>query len=605
MSITDVPCNRRSVTADELDQLEGPDANYQKVYAGPLQTPMGSCRCTGRESIFRSTRRQRPRCREHHHGQLKDAGDRSAVLEPVYTARRWTAEGEYDIGLSANLAERGAEVAAGVREGDVLAGKYRIDRVLGVGGMGVVVAAHHLQLHTKVAIKFLLPGLMENQDAVNRFAREARAAVRITGEHVARVLDVGELDTGAPYMVMEFLEGIDLAAWLKRSGALPIDQTVDFVLQACVALAEAHVHGIIHRDLKPSNLFCTRRADGQLVVKVLDFGISKSIDVGASAAATATSALMGSPLYMSPEQMQSPKDVNAQADIWALGVILHELLTGTAPFAGDTLPEICFKIAMNPPVPLRSRRPDAPGQLEAIILRCLEKDRGARYPHVGELAIALSRFGSARARPLAERIWGIMQSAGMTGSLPDGQASPSSVLPAPRAEPSGRTSGVRTETFTPVGGPATGTDRRRTVAATLVGLVVVVLGGALAVWTFFRPPPTAPARTEDSVANSAIAVEPSHAAAGAPLPSASLAPLPPGTSAAVASSSLVFDAAAPRTSPPAPAPVAGAPVRRARPAPPAAAAPSHAATATPAPNCNPPYYVDSQGNHVFRAECVN
>src|SRR5580700_416889 len=199
------------------------------------------------------------------------------------------------------------QVDAGVQPGDVLAGKYKVERVLGAGGMGVVVAAHHLQLDEKIALKFLLPEALGDAEAVARFAREARNACKIKSEHVARVTDVGTLPNGAPYMVMEYLEGGDLAAWIKQRGALPIEQAVEFVLQACVAVADAHALGIVHRDLKPANLFCVRRSDGQLSIKVLDFGISKLADgVGpGSMAMTKTSALMGSPLYMSPEQMRS------------------------------------------------------------------------------------------------------------------------------------------------------------------------------------------------------------------------------------------------------------------------------------------------------------
>ncbi len=179
--------------------------------------------------------------------------------------------------------QEGSHSAAGVREGDILAGKYRVERVLGIGGMGVVVAAHHMQLDERVALKFLLPEALGNAEAVARFAREARAAVKIKSEHVARVTDVGTLPNGAPYMVMEYLEGGDLAAWIKQRGALPVEQAVEFVLQTCIAVADAHALGIIHRDLKPANLFCVRRSDGQLSIKVLDFGISKMTDVSGSA----------------------------------------------------------------------------------------------------------------------------------------------------------------------------------------------------------------------------------------------------------------------------------------------------------------------------------
>jgi eukaryotic-like serine/threonine-protein kinase len=306
--------------------------------------------------------------------------------------------------------------AAGVNEGDVLAGKYRIDKVLGVGGMGVVVAAHHIQLDEKVAIKFLLPQALASKETVARFAREARAAVKIKSEHVARVSDVGTLDNGAPYMVMEYLQGGDLSEWLKQRGAMPIDLAVEFVLQACEAIAEAHALGIVHRDLKPSNLFATRRADGSNTVKVLDFGISKTGKDTAGMQMTATSSVMGSPLYMSPEQLQSSKDVDARSDIWSIGIILHELLTGDSPFQAETMPQLVVGIMSSPPPPLRNKRPEAPRGLELVILKCLDKDRGKRYQTIGDLAVALLEFAPKRSKISVERITGVMREAGLSSS---------------------------------------------------------------------------------------------------------------------------------------------------------------------------------------------
>ena len=304
------------------------------------------------------------------------------------------------------------------RPGEILAGKYEVERVLGRGGMGLVVAARHLQLEEKVAIKFLLPEAVSSPEVVGRFAREARAAVRIKSEHVARVSDVGTLESGEPYMVMEYLEGVDLAGWLRQNGALPVEQAVEFVLQASEAIAEAHALGIVHRDLKPANLFVVRRADGLWSIKVLDFGISKVTSVGgtSSAALTQTSAVMGSPLYMPPEQMAASRDVDARSDIWALGVILYELLVGSAPFSGETLPEVCVKIATAPPPPLRNARPDVPPQLEAVIARCLEKDRARRYANIAELALALGDFGPRRARTSVDRILRTIQAAGLSAT---------------------------------------------------------------------------------------------------------------------------------------------------------------------------------------------
>ncbi|MDP8998800.1 MAG: serine/threonine protein kinase [Myxococcota bacterium] len=375
--------------------------------------------------------------------------------------------------------QSGLHAAAGVREGDVIAGKYRIDRILGAGAMGVVVAAHHAQLDTKVAIKFLLPSMLANQEAVRRFAREARAAVKITSEHVARVFDVGILETGAPYIVMEFLDGVDLANWLQGQGPLPIEQGVDFVLQALVAVAEAHGLGIVHRDLKPSNLFCIRRADGQLSVKVLDFGISKLVGAGATSsdmAATKTSSVMGSPLYMSPEQMQSSRDVDSRTDIWAIGVILFELLTGKVPFGGDTLPEVCTKIALQPPPSLRSFRPSIPAALDAAILKCLEKAPAKRYQNVAELALELLEFGSKRAKASVERISGIIQASGLSASA--------LALP-PSSEPTGDAGSAGS--IAPFGKTTSGRGRSRAAFAVMAVVgVAVTLAGVMGIRSLLR-----------------------------------------------------------------------------------------------------------------------
>ena len=293
-----------------------------------------------------------------------------------------------------------------VHEGQILAGKFRIERVLGQGGMGVVVAATHLQLDERVALKFLLPDALGNPEAVERFAREARAAVKIKSEHVARVSDVGTLESGSPYMVMEYLEGQDLGAWVRSYGAMKVPEAVEFLLQACEALAEAHLLGIVHRDLKPANLFVTRRADGSPCIKVLDFGISKLTLPGAAPemGMTKTNTVMGSPLYMSPEQMSSTRNVDRRTDIWALGVIFYEILTGRVPFEAETMPQLCGMILQDPPRPLRDLRPDVPDALQWVVWRCLEKDRERRFNNVAELALSLAPFGTPVAQRSADRI---------------------------------------------------------------------------------------------------------------------------------------------------------------------------------------------------------
>lgn len=290
--------------------------------------------------------------------------------------------------------------------GVILAGKYRIERVLGQGGMGVVAAAYHVHLEQRVALKLMLPHALANTESISRFLREARAAARITSEHVARVYDVGTLESGAPYIAMEYLEGEDLAQLMTRCGRIPVENTVEYVLQACEALAEAHRVGIVHRDLKPANLFLAQRVDGQYLVKVLDFGISKMSGGAAQSdmPATRTSALMGSPLYMSPEQMGSSRDVDARSDIWSIGVVLHEMLSGKPPFDGDTLPQVCARVMSEPPPALREVAPGLPSALYDAVDRCLQKQPASRFQSVAELASALGPVASPRGRQSVERV---------------------------------------------------------------------------------------------------------------------------------------------------------------------------------------------------------
>jgi serine/threonine-protein kinase len=288
--------------------------------------------------------------------------------------------------------------------GQVLAGKYRIERVLGSGGMGIVVAATHLDLQEVRAIKLMHPENVGNAQAVERFLREARAAVRLESEHVARVLDVGRLASGAPYIVMEHLTGSDLGEISRLRGPLPIQEAALYVAQAASAIAEAHAAGVIHRDLKPSNLFLTTARDGSPCIKVLDFGISKVAcpDGDAALDMTKSRELMGSPLFMAPELMRSSQTASARSDIWGLGVILYKLLTGRLPFVAKGLLETCMVVLERPPVRPSTLRPDLPRELEMVTLRCLIKDPARRLASAVELAAALAPF--AAGRPSAERI---------------------------------------------------------------------------------------------------------------------------------------------------------------------------------------------------------
>ena len=276
--------------------------------------------------------------------------------------------------------------------GTVLAGRYRVERLLGVGGMGAVLLARHVLLEQWVAIKLLHAGGHTDPQKVARFFNEARAAARIQGDHVVRVHDVGQLDDGRPYMCMEYLEGMDVGQWMRSSARISVPAVVATLLDASDALAQAHAMGVVHRDLKPSNLYLVDQADGTTTLKVLDFGIAKMQSEGQSAELTATGTIMGTPAYMAPEQMRSSRRTDHRADIWALGVIAFELLSRSRPFAGDSLGDILFSIAERPAVSLQTLVPEVPPGLASIVARCLEREPDQRFASIVELVAALQPF---------------------------------------------------------------------------------------------------------------------------------------------------------------------------------------------------------------------
>ncbi|HEY6033541.1 MAG TPA: serine/threonine-protein kinase [Kofleriaceae bacterium] len=361
--------------------------------------------------------------------------------------------------------------------GSLIGGRFRIDRILGAGGMGIVVAATHIELGHRVAIKLLRDEMAQSPAIVERFLREARSVVGLRTEHVCRVSDIGRLDTGAPFIVMELLEGVDLQQAVNKQ-PLPVTTAVEYVLQACVALAEAHAAGIIHRDLKPANLFVTRRLDGGPLVKVLDFGIAKALaDTGANL--THQSA-MGSPGYMSPEQIVSARDVDVRTDIWALGVTLYQLLSARLPFPAPSHTEIAIKVATEPPAPL-----DVDPALRAVIWKCLEKQPADRYANIGELVTALARFGGPAARVHV----GLANALGGTGaaSAPGPVTAPVAVAAMTQAT-GGQAITVPPESIEPP------VPRRRAWPLLLVStLLALVVGGSVAAMVWFRRPQPAPA----------------------------------------------------------------------------------------------------------------
>jgi hypothetical protein len=359
--------------------------------------------------------------------------------------------------------------------GMVVAEKYRVERVLGEGGMGIVVAATHLGLEQPVAIKFLHADAMRDKDSVERFLREAKVAAMIRCDHVARVHDVGSLDGGVPYIVMEHLEGSDLGDLIALEGPLPIDEACEVVLQACAALAEVHAAGIVHRDLKPSNLFVTRRADGSPDVKLLDFGISKiaaPVSGTEDPALTATATIMGSPSYMSPEQLKSTKEVDARTDLWSLGAVLYEAVTGKPAFRGENVPQVCAMIASEDAALPSTLRPGLPPELEQAIVGCLAKKADERITLVA-LARTLAKIAPERASGLLGRIEATAAPADAKGRAPSSSGAETvrrHDAPAPAA------SAVPTESTIQKRAGRRGKGRAMVLFAVIAGVGVVAAG---------------------------------------------------------------------------------------------------------------------------------
>jgi serine/threonine-protein kinase len=445
--------------------------------------------------------------------------------------------------------------------GAIVSDKYRVERTLGIGGMGVVVKATHLLLDEPVALKFLRPEYARDEEACLRFVREAKAALRIRGEHVANVLDVGRLPSGEPYMAMEYLEGSDMDALLARIGPLPIGDAVAAVVDACTALSAAHARGIVHRDIKPANLFLARDAGGNETVKVLDFGISKLMGERVDAL-TKTSTAMGSALYMSPEQLTSSKDVDARTDVYALGTTLYELLTGRLPFDGETMPQLVAAILTGTPRPLLQERSDVPAALADTIHRAIARDRDERHGDVAELSRELLPFASrsddltigppsARQQVDAVASAGTLPShpgltlpshSGLTGLPPDDGVATTPRLP--RAKPLPLQIGA--ETAAPTSSEAAEPAARRVpVVAALVAAGVVLVAFVVLVASSAPDEPAEPDRIAPAAAPTQASVpddEPPTAGAD------------PAASAPVASTSATTDPSTRASSAPAPRP---------------------------------------------------
>lgn len=478
--------------------------------------------------------------------------------------------------------------------GEIVQGKYLVQRIVGVGGMCVVGAATNVLLEQVVALKVLRRALSQNNEMVVRFMREARSAARLKSEHVARVFDVSVLDTGEPFMVMEYLEGRDLGVMLDGQGVLPLSEAAEYVLQACEAIGEAHAAGLVHRDLKPENLFLTHRADGEPHIKVLDFGIAKAIQPSEGgrgvSSLTQENATFGTPTYMSPEQLREARDVDARSDIFSLGVLLYELTTGRVPFEGNSTAELHASILMEEPCPVHELDAALPPEFSEVVARALAKERHERFQSVAELASELVAFAPPRAQQYAERVARVVSAQPAAVLTIEGAGRNSPTPPGPVSVTGRHRRVVRS----PSPAPIRLTPTSDPVRLSLTGQVSDVLGAAdLAAdpnqtATLAPPPPGGSSRRGLWIASGAggvalvcaalgwlLVVAPMRAGHGAspsgrpdPVPSAS-AVASPGPSAS-ASAEAPAAAQAPSASASGPAPLASAshrePVRAAPPA---------------------------------------
>jgi len=451
-----------------------------------------------------------------------------------------------------------------IEPGSILLDRYRAETVLGIGGMGIVVSATHLQLGTHVAIKFLLPKFATSTEAAQRFVREAKAASRIPSEHIARVLDTGTSPKLGPFIVMEYIEGGDLSRHLKNGHVFQVPEVIDYMVQACEALAHAHAAGIVHRDVKPANLFLGTRADGLPIVKVLDFGISKVAEDSGDMNMTKTTAILGSGYYMSPEQMRSSKNVDHRTDIYGLGITFYELLTRTVPFMAETFADLAIKVAVDPPDPIARHRNDVPPGLADAIAKAYAKKPDERYQNVGEMVLALAPWAAVETLPMIESIQRLtgappvrLQSiapgrystpppvAGGDVSLPPPARLPS--IPPPYLPPylggpvstsrPHSTSGVRPDGSAPALAMTTATSSNKTLVGALAGLAVVIgvgVGAGLYVRGAAQPTPVTSAAVVEPPPSASVAeqVAPPPSASAAPpvasdpLPAVSSAPAP-------------------------------------------------------------------------------
>jgi len=485
--------------------------------------------------------------------------------------------------------------------GDLIAGKYRVEATIAEGGMGLIVRAMHLDLDRRVAIKIIRDELAEREDMLARLLLEARAVARMRSEHVARVLDVGRLERGGPFIVMEYLDGKDLWTVLHEEGKLPPRLAVDYVVQVCEALAEAHALGIVHRDVKPENLFRASAADGAPIIKLLDFGISKHENRCQNGRITGALVAVGSPHYMSPEQLRADPDVDGRADIWALGVILYELVSGISPFHAESLPKICARVTGEEPPRLCTLCENFPEALEAVIFACMQKDRDKRPATVAELARVLAPFGTAETARRSVRVARILRGSTML-PVPASLASSASASEERELTPSRAPTSLMPvmESIPPPVAKRRAPARRWRGAAVIT--VALSAAAAVGVFALTRWRIQAPTEVDPAAAQTSILVEAPIVPAvlsTRPLASASKPPPPPPARSVRSSNRVERRSAAPRgtardrsvttaTAAPAASVTAGATIVFETPNPPAVAPRDADSKTEPKPQRGPP-----------------